>query len=152
MLTAGVMAAMKRILCLVVVLLGAGCTLLKGERRPPPTRATSSNLDAHQDEAVEAFISFHRQFGGVTQETEVSGVYFSQADWELVRGLTGSMRQAEVVFITRDNDGCAWSSWTLAQKSLGEDGWGMAQLLPGPLDTDAISCRTLEPQASGGGS
>ncbi|MBX7096725.1 MAG: hypothetical protein K1X89_03345 [Myxococcaceae bacterium] len=127
-----------------VLWLGAGCALLKGERRAPPPRANAPALDAYREAAVLALQEANRMWAVVQTDTHVVDSYFADAEWRTQKGLLASSRQATVVFITQDKDGCQWSQWTFAQKSLGDDGWAKPVLMPGPEDTDSISCAVLE--------
>lgn len=129
---------------LLMAMLG-GCATLFARRPPPAPVAAVAGLDGYQDAAINALVQFNRDLGYVTENTEISRVYFTQADW--TPGVLGG-RSAEVVFITRSGSGCEWSQWLLGQKNLGEDGWGLPALYPGPQDRDAMSCASLEPGAS----
>lgn len=135
---------MRLVLVSAVVSLAAGCALFKGERRPPPPRANAPALDAYRDAAVLALQEANRMWSVVQTDTHVVDTYFADPEWRPLKGLLASSRQATVVFITQDQDGCQWSQWTFAQKSLGDDGWAKPVLMPGPEDTDSISCAVLE--------
>ncbi len=127
-----------------LVVMSSGCATMFARRPAPAPVAAVAGLDGYRESAINAFKQFNRDLGYVTERTEISRVYFTQPDW--TPGLGGS-RVAEVVFITRDSNGCEWSSWLLGQKNLGDDGWGLPALFPGPQDRDAMSCNSLEPGA-----